>query len=223
VRLRHFATFCNEIPNFFLKEENNAGICFFGVLRSSIDAKGLGVNVSFIKKIFFAIFAVVLFGGCMSTSEPCLLPRKAVFPKNFSALQVVRFSKSHSPAKRVLVSLERKDSGLRVSLMDGILQLPLADFELKDGKVARRDVLVDLGPFSKEEPRFLASLYRFYSGLDLECRGDGLYFSDGPISLEAKGLLKFEGCFFPERIGVRVRGAKDLEIEVRTEELTCRT
>lgn len=168
---------------------------------------------------FFYLATVA--SGCASVQPTCQLPKDVLFPRAFSALQILKVSSPNAASKRLLAAVERNNNKLRLSLLDGVLQTPIADFQVEDGKIISSELFVNLGA-SKEEQILLAeTISRFYTSANLKCETSDLVFYAGHLKLVAHDLNKFPNCFFPGRIEVRVSNVQDFQIEVTTEELTC--
>jgi hypothetical protein len=134
---------------------------------------------------------------------------------------VISISSPNTETKRLLASVNRSEQQLDLTILDGVLQIPLAHLKLHNGKVVESELLAHIGPNKDDLARLAESLDRFYSGKKFVCSANHLLFSDGPLSMTAREFSTFPGCFFPRQVVVTVDRANGLRIEVTTEEITC--
>jgi hypothetical protein len=172
--------------------------------------------------IFFHALVVLSLAGCATTAlPPCQLPKHAVLPSSSTALQVITISSPNAETRRLLASVHRAGQQLDLSLLDGVLQVPLAHLKLLNGRVTESELLAPIGPGRDDLARLAESLDRFYEGKNFVCSENHLLFSDGPLSMTAREFSTFPGCFFPRQVEVVIERANGLRIEVITEEITC--
>lgn len=154
----------------------------------------------------------------------CTLQPSPVFPGQFDAVQVVEFSRGPEAARQrkwLLAILKRRPSSLRVSMADAVLQTPLADLEIQNGKITSETHFGSTEDQREPISELALSLDRFYGTSNLNCQGQKVLFTDRVVDLVAQSWDKFPACLFPQKISVKVLGSGTLRVEVRTEEVTC--
>lgn len=154
----------------------------------------------------------------------CTLQPSPTFPGKFQAVQVVEFSRGPEAARQrnwMLATLKRRPSSLHLSMADAVLQTPLADVEIQNGKIVSETYFGSAEDQREPISELALSLDRFYGTSALKCHGRSVRFRDRVMELVARSWDQFPGCPFPQKISVKVSGEGTLRVEVRTEEVTC--